>query len=451
MLVEQSRQAAERRRQKTLEEGHRRLERALRRPRPPERPALAAATASSRRFPTGSSETCRLRALAGGDAPLDRRAARDAALPPPSRSATGRKCGGWSGSWCCNSSTRPGKTTSWRWTISRSSVGLRGYAQIDPKVEYKREGMRIFEQMWTSVGERVTDLIFRMEQLDEGFVGSTWKESRGRSTKTPPIGRRDRRAAAGGHRRHRSRPQAPADPQPPAARRPQRSLPLRQRQEVQALPRERRRGLIACPLALRERAIPPQDRRASRSASFPFFSAPCRPPPVRERICFCGQPLRSARPFCESNSRRRVSRRQAARRRFGPAQIRALCTLQRRKLAPCPPWSGANCRPVRLPTAKSEAMASKKPRFRGRRCVWSDVFRRLGAGSAPGDALLNNFPRFEGVLVVGPACRAGLWRWRWIVAFAFAGATSLAFSGQRPARRVGQSPLRLAALPPWKS
>ena len=59
----------------------------------------------------------------------------------------------------------------------RSSVGLRGYAQVDPKVEFKREGMRIFEQMWTSVGERTTDLIFRMEQLDEGFVGSTWKES----------------------------------------------------------------------------------------------------------------------------------------------------------------------------------------------------------------------------------------------------------------------------------
>ena len=59
----------------------------------------------------------------------------------------------------------------------RSSVGLRGYAQVDPKVEYKREGMRIFETMWTSVGERVTDLIFRMEQLDESFVGSTWTES----------------------------------------------------------------------------------------------------------------------------------------------------------------------------------------------------------------------------------------------------------------------------------
>jgi preprotein translocase subunit SecA len=59
----------------------------------------------------------------------------------------------------------------------RSSVGLRGYAQIDPKVEYKREGMKIFEQMWTSVGERVTDLVFKMEQLDERFVGSTWAQS----------------------------------------------------------------------------------------------------------------------------------------------------------------------------------------------------------------------------------------------------------------------------------
>ncbi len=59
----------------------------------------------------------------------------------------------------------------------RASVGLVGYAQVDPKVEYKREGMKIFEQMWDSVWERVTDLIFRMEQLDEGFVGSTWVET----------------------------------------------------------------------------------------------------------------------------------------------------------------------------------------------------------------------------------------------------------------------------------
>jgi preprotein translocase subunit SecA len=59
----------------------------------------------------------------------------------------------------------------------RQSVGLRGYAQVDPKVEYRREGMRIFEQMWEAIGDHVTDLVFRVEQLDERFVGSTWVDS----------------------------------------------------------------------------------------------------------------------------------------------------------------------------------------------------------------------------------------------------------------------------------
>ncbi len=59
----------------------------------------------------------------------------------------------------------------------RSSVGFVGYAQIDPKVEYKREGMRMFEQMWQNTGERVTDALFRIEQLDDGRAGSRWVET----------------------------------------------------------------------------------------------------------------------------------------------------------------------------------------------------------------------------------------------------------------------------------
>ena len=51
---------------------------------------------------------------------------------------------------------------------------------------------------------------------------------------------RHRRRAAGGHRRHAGRRQAQADPQPGAAGRPQRSLPLRQREEVQELPHAER-------------------------------------------------------------------------------------------------------------------------------------------------------------------------------------------------------------------
>jgi preprotein translocase subunit SecA len=52
----------------------------------------------------------------------------------------------------------------------RSSIGLQGYAQIDPKVEYKREGMRIFADMWAASADRVTDLIYRVEQFDPEFL-----------------------------------------------------------------------------------------------------------------------------------------------------------------------------------------------------------------------------------------------------------------------------------------
>ncbi len=62
----------------------------------------------------------------------------------------------------------------------RSSVGLKGYAQMDPKVEYKREGMRLFDSMWSNIGERVTDLIFRMESFNEDFIRSTWVDATAR-------------------------------------------------------------------------------------------------------------------------------------------------------------------------------------------------------------------------------------------------------------------------------
>jgi preprotein translocase subunit SecA len=116
----------------------------------------------------------------------------------------------------------------------RSSVGLVGYAQVDPKVEYKREGMKIFEQMWESVGERVTDLIFRMEQLDEGFVGSTWVETsatHAQAESASEMARQQRDAidaSRGEVAVETIRNRGPA-------RGTQRPLPLRQRQEIQEL------------------------------------------------------------------------------------------------------------------------------------------------------------------------------------------------------------------------
>jgi len=55
----------------------------------------------------------------------------------------------------------------------RQGIGLVGYAQKDPKVEYKREGMKAFEGMWTGIERQVTGTIFRLEE-DPGYVGSLW-------------------------------------------------------------------------------------------------------------------------------------------------------------------------------------------------------------------------------------------------------------------------------------
>ena len=43
----------------------------------------------------------------------------------------------------------------------RDSIGFRAIAQTDPKIEYKREGQRMFKSMMKGLRERVTDIIFK--------------------------------------------------------------------------------------------------------------------------------------------------------------------------------------------------------------------------------------------------------------------------------------------------
>ncbi|HSG71951.1 MAG TPA: SEC-C metal-binding domain-containing protein, partial [Planctomycetaceae bacterium] len=57
----------------------------------------------------------------------------------------------------------------------RSGIGLVGYAQKDPKVEYKREGRRAFKGVWNRIGNQVTGAIFRMDRQSPDFVGSLWR------------------------------------------------------------------------------------------------------------------------------------------------------------------------------------------------------------------------------------------------------------------------------------
>ena len=73
----------------------------------------------------------------------------------------------------------------------RSAVGQVGMAQLDPKVEYKRQGMQMFDVLWASIGERVTDLVFRVEQLNEDFISHTLNETSAKheayETKQDPV------------------------------------------------------------------------------------------------------------------------------------------------------------------------------------------------------------------------------------------------------------------------
>tara|TARA_R110002111_G_scaffold18931_2_gene46227 strand:+ start:48468 stop:52007 length:3540 start_codon:yes stop_codon:yes gene_type:complete len=57
----------------------------------------------------------------------------------------------------------------------RSGIGLVGYAQKDPKVEYRREGMKAFDAMWGRIGQQVSSAIFRLEKQSPDFVGSLWQ------------------------------------------------------------------------------------------------------------------------------------------------------------------------------------------------------------------------------------------------------------------------------------
>jgi preprotein translocase subunit SecA len=57
----------------------------------------------------------------------------------------------------------------------RSVVGMAGYAQEDPKIVYKREGMKLFDDMWSGVQDRTAEAVFRMEDIgDEQVQSALW-------------------------------------------------------------------------------------------------------------------------------------------------------------------------------------------------------------------------------------------------------------------------------------
>jgi len=109
----------------------------------------------------------------------------------------------------------------------RSSIGLQGYAQIDPKVEYKREGMRIFNEMWNGIADRVTDLIFRVEHFDPEFLnylGSQWKLDRAQTIHQQADSQLSGEPAASGVRSQQAAAIANSQRSPDKKREPLRNL-----------------------------------------------------------------------------------------------------------------------------------------------------------------------------------------------------------------------------------
>ena len=87
----------------------------------------------------------------------------------------------------------------------KTGVGMRGYGQMDPKVEFKTEGHKIFSDMIQSIREEVTDLLFkiRLREEDESHLADRWGGAPDAATVAPADS-----APA---------PQAPSAPRPPPA------------------------------------------------------------------------------------------------------------------------------------------------------------------------------------------------------------------------------------------
>jgi preprotein translocase subunit SecA len=69
----------------------------------------------------------------------------------------------------------------------KQGINFVGYAQKDPRTEYKREGRRAFLSMWERVAEQVTQTIFRIEHESPHFVGSLWRITATEHDVAPPV------------------------------------------------------------------------------------------------------------------------------------------------------------------------------------------------------------------------------------------------------------------------
>ena len=68
----------------------------------------------------------------------------------------------------------------------RSAVGSAGWLNWIPKSNTNAKACGCSRGLWVSIGERVTDLVFRMEQMNEDFVSNTLVETSARHDESAP-------------------------------------------------------------------------------------------------------------------------------------------------------------------------------------------------------------------------------------------------------------------------
>ena len=164
----------------------------------------------------------------------------------------------------------------------KEGIGLRGYGQKDPLIEYKKESFELFQDMMDRIEDETIRYLFFLQvaardrlQANPATAAARWSArigpspccpSRMKTRKTKKtrdeealVARQFRAAPGGAKRRRRFHPQHPAQKRQGNGRaavrrrqrhghreeaghlreegRPQRSLPLRQRQKIQEMPR----------------------------------------------------------------------------------------------------------------------------------------------------------------------------------------------------------------------
>jgi preprotein translocase subunit SecA len=58
--------------------------------------------------------------------------------------------------------------------LLRESIGLRGVAERDPRIEYKKEGSRLFNEFMKTIRDRVTDIIFKVRYEQANVMQSVY-------------------------------------------------------------------------------------------------------------------------------------------------------------------------------------------------------------------------------------------------------------------------------------